>query len=185
MPGYDELKGVSPCVGCPGCFLHWRHSWPILKGHLNCSPPKRPGPLLRFLAAPLDGGAARPGGAAPRWRGLARRGRRHALQILRDFSVALVLLPFAYRNKDRSGEDGIAKLQPLFWKSVPWQESWRGSLLGAERSWTRAPSSNQGPESLSKWPLPGVSARSRPCVRLPGVCEMAVRVVAFCFCASR
>lgn len=72
-----------------------------------------------------------------------------SLQIIRDFSVAITLLPFAHWNQDRSGEDRIAKLHSPFWKGVTSRRA-GGQPLGRKAK------------------LPGVALASRASKATPG-----------------
>lgn len=160
-----------------------------LKEKFELPPPQRPGPPLpvpalgvRFLTAPLDGGAARPGGAAPRWRGLAQRCRRHALQILRDFSGALVLLAaFCKLNEIWAAvvRPGLPNCTHSFGRAS------RGRRAGGAASREQSEAGRGSPRpTRAQRVVPSGHCPARP--RGPGpACEMAARVVAFCFCALR
>ena len=107
---YNQLETSPRCVDYPNGFLQWRHfqdgSQAYLKGKLNCCPPPHwPRPLVVCSSTghALPHGAARWQGRAPlgrfvEIRGLPQHRGRHALQIIRDFSVAIILTPFAYWN---------------------------------------------------------------------------------------
>lgn len=76
-------------------------------------------------------------------------------------------------------EDRIAKLHPPFCKGVLRQESWRRGL-GSRAQLPRG--------ALTKGPVlrvsPGSCGDPAGTLRLPGVCEMTVRVVAICLSCS-